>query len=168
LILRQAGQRRQKQEEGGENAWVSHSSRSAKQIALHLPSAICAETRLWQTVVAEMAGVPAGMPAKGAAKSPSKGCPGGQKQSWHMNCEQSGISPFEATMKTKFIKTVQDYRGVSLPKYNPDFSTPASIFLMRLRTRLTTPPLPKRRLVIPVSFKVGGEFHASPVKITHI
>jgi len=71
-------------------------------------------------------------------------------------------------MKAKYIKAVQDYRGVSLPKYTPDFSTPASLFLMRLRSRLTAPQLPKRRLVIPVSFKASGEFHALPVKITHI
>ena len=85
-----------------------------------------------------------------------------------MNCEQSGISPFEAIMKAKYTKAVQDFRGVSLPKYNPEFSTPASLFLTRLRSRLAVPQLPKRRLVIPVSFKLSGEFHAQPVKITHI
>jgi hypothetical protein len=85
-----------------------------------------------------------------------------------MNCEHNGISPFEAIMKAKYIKAVQDYRGVSLPKQNVEFSTPASIFLMRLRSRLGTPQLPVRRLVIPVTFKVSGEFHAQPVKITHI
>ena len=84
-----------------------------------------------------------------------------------MNCEQSGISPIEAIMKTKYIKAVQDYRGVSLPKYTPEYSTPASLFLMRLRSRLASPQLPKRRLTIPVSFKLSGEFHAQPVKITH-
>jgi hypothetical protein len=85
-----------------------------------------------------------------------------------MNCEQSRTSPLEAIMKAKYIKAVQDYRGVSLPKYNQDFSTPASLFLTRLRSRLAVPQLPKRRLVIPISYKMSGEFHAQPVKITHL
>lgn len=71
-------------------------------------------------------------------------------------------------MKPKPIKPYPALRELRHSPGHNVSSTPATFYLMRLRSRLSPPRTIKRRLVIPVLFKAEDTSHAEAVKITHL
>jgi hypothetical protein len=83
-----------------------------------------------------------------------------------MNCGSTYEFEIMAT-KDKFMRLLQEVRGLAeirrhhpVPKHSP-------LFLMQLRSHLTATSRPKTRLIITVDLKEVPHF-PHPVKITHL
>ena len=71
-------------------------------------------------------------------------------------------------MKPKPIKLHHELRELRHSPGHNVSPTPATFYLMRLRTRLSQPRTIRRWFVIPVFFKGEDTSHAGAVKITHL
>ena len=69
--------------------------------------------------------------------------------------------------KDKFMRLLQEVRGLAEIKRHQPLSKQSPLFLMQLRSHLTSTSRPKDRLVVAVDMKEMMNF-PSPVKITHL
>jgi len=71
-------------------------------------------------------------------------------------------------MKTKQIKLLQEVRELNLLPVRAAAPQPGGLYLMRLRARFGLPKPVRKPTTISITFRELDQFHAQPVKITHL